>query len=144
MNINSMFIPMMAMFLLTGVLSGIWPSASLVHAQNNNQTSAATIDQLTSNLTNANSELPIKQQLKAEILVPIFYNNGTNVEAEKYRILFEELVKQFGAVSSEDNNVINGYWINPHDNKAYADKNKVHWLIIQRKIDSTLPVYKTN
>ena len=66
----------------------------------------------------------------AEILVPIFYNNGTNVEAEKYRILFEELVKQFGAVSSEDNNVINGYWINPQDNKAYADKNKVYWLIV--------------
>lgn len=130
MNINSMFILMMAMFLLTGVLSVIWPSANPVHAQINNQTSAATIDQLASNLTQANSELPIKQQLKAEILVPIFYNNGTNIEAEKYRILFEELVKQFGAVSSEDNNVINGYWINPQDNKAYADKNKVYWIIV--------------
>lgn len=130
MNINSIFIPMMAIFLLTGVLSGIWPSISPVHAQINNQTSAATIDQLASNLTQANSELPIKQQLKVEIMVPIFYNNGTNVEAEKYRILFEELVMQFGAVSSEDNNVINGYWINPQDNKAYADKNKVYWIIV--------------
>jgi hypothetical protein len=130
MNIISMFIPMMTMFLLTGVLSGIWPSASPIYAQNNNQTSAATIDQLASNLTQANSELPIKQQLKVEILVPIFYNNGTNVEAEKYRIMFEELVKQFGAVSSEDNNIINGYWINPQDNKAYADKNKVYWIIV--------------
>ena len=53
MNINSMFIPMMAMLLLTGVLSGIWPSASPVHAQINNQTSAATIDQLAANLTQA-------------------------------------------------------------------------------------------
>lgn len=130
MNINSMFIPMRAMILLTGVLSGIWLSASQVHAQIDNQTSAATIEQLASNLTQANSELPIKQQLKAEILVPILYNNGTNVEAEKYRILFEELVKQFGAVSSEDNNIINGYWINPQDNKAYADKNKVYWIIV--------------
>jgi hypothetical protein len=103
----------------------IWPSVSPIYAQIKNQTSAATIDQLASNLTQANSELPIKLQLKAEILVPIFYNNGTNIEAEKYRILFEELVKQFGAVSSEDNNIINGYWINPQDNKAYADKNKV-------------------
>ncbi|MGH9984245.1 MAG: hypothetical protein ACRD8W_09845 [Nitrososphaeraceae archaeon] len=130
MNINSMFILMKAMILLTGVLSGIWLSASQVHAQIDNQTSAATIEQLASNLTQANSELPIKQQLKAEILVPIFYNNGTNVEAEKYRILFKELVNQFGAVSSEDNNVINGYWINPQDNKAYADKNKVYWIIV--------------
>ena len=131
MNIISMFIPMMIMFLLTGVLSGIWPSASPIYAQNNNQTSAATIDQLASNLTQANSKLPIKQQLKVEILVPIFYNNGTNVEAEKYRTMFEELVKQFGAVSSEDNNIINGYWINPQDNKAYADKNKVYWIIVE-------------
>ena len=131
MNIISMFISMTTMFLLTGVLSGIWwPSASPIYAQINNQTSAATIDQLASNLTQANSELPLKQQLKAEILVPIFYNNGTNIEAEKYRILFEELVKQFGAVSSEDNNIINGYWINPQDNKAYADKNKVYWIIV--------------
>ena len=90
MNINSMFIPMMAMFLLlTGVLSGIWPYASPVHAQINNQTSAATIDQMASNLTQENSELLIKQQLKVEILVPIFYNNGTNVEAEKYRIMLK-------------------------------------------------------
>src|SRR3712207_6044858 len=101
MDKNSMFIPMMAMLLLTGVLSGIWPSASPVHAQINNQTTATT-DQLASNLTQANSELSIKGQLKAEILVPIFYNDGTNVEAEKYEILFEELVNQFGAVSSED------------------------------------------
>jgi hypothetical protein len=131
-NVNtiSMFIPMMTMFLLTVILSGIWPLASPIYAQNNNQTTTAAINQLASNLTQANLELPIKSQLKVEILVPIFYNNGTNVEAEKYRIMFEELVKQFGAVSSEDNNIINGYWINPQDNKAYADKNKVYWIIV--------------
>ena len=131
-NVNtiSMFIPMMTTFLLAVVLSGIWPSANWIYAQNNNQTTTAAINQLESNLTQANSELPLKLQLKVEILVPIFYNNGTNVEAEKYRIMFEELVKQFGAVSSEDNNIINGYWINPQDNKAYADKNKVYWIIV--------------
>ena len=101
------------MYFLATVLSGILPLASPIYAQNNNQTTTAAIDQLTSNLTRINSELPIEPQLKVEILVPIFYNNGTNVEAEKYRIMFEELVKQFGAVSAEDNNIINGYWINP-------------------------------
>jgi hypothetical protein len=89
---NSMFIQVKAMILLIGVLSGIWLSAGQGQAQIDNQTSAAIIEQQASNLTQANSELPIKQQLKAEILVPIFYDNGTNVEAEKYRILFEELV----------------------------------------------------
>ena len=129
-NIISKFIPTMSLFLLTAVLLGIWSSANPIYAQNNNQTATTAIDQLASNLIQANSELPIKPQLKVEILVPIFYNNGTNVEAEKYRIMFEELVKQFGAVSSEDNNIINGYWINPQDNKPYADKNKVYWIIV--------------
>jgi uncharacterized protein YneF (UPF0154 family) len=129
MNKNSMFIPIMVIFLLTGVLSGIWPLASPVHAQINNQTTAETVDQLTSNLTQANSELRIKQQLKAEILIPIYYNDGTSIEQEKYKVLFDELVKQFGAVS-ENNSTINGYWINPQDNKAYADKNKMYWLIV--------------
>jgi hypothetical protein len=64
MNINSKFILMMAIFLFTGVLSGIWLSTSPIHAQINNQTSAATIDQLASNLTPANSELPINSSLK--------------------------------------------------------------------------------
>ena len=130
MNKNSILIPVGALFFLTLVLSGVLISAGQVYGQNFNQTTAATTDQLASNLTQPNSEPPIKQQLKAEILVPIFYNNGTNVQPEKYTTLFEELVKQFGAVSSEDNNVINGYWINPQDNKAYADKNKVYWLIV--------------
>ena len=125
MNKNSMFVPIMVIFLLIGVLSGIWPSASPGHAQNNNQTTAATVDQLASNLTQANPELPLKQQLKAEILIPTYYNDGTSIEQEKYKVLFNELVKQFGAVS-ENNSTINGYWINPQDNKAYVDKNKVY------------------
>lgn len=40
--------------------------------------------------------------------------------------MFEEFVKQFGAVSTKDNNIINGYWFNPQDNKAYTYKNKVY------------------
>jgi hypothetical protein len=130
MNKNSILIPAGALFFLTWMLSGVLISAGPVYGQNFNQTTVATADQLASNLTQPISEPSIKQQLKAEILVPIFYNNGTNVQPEKYTVLFEELVKQFGAVSSEDNNVINGYWINPQDNKAYADKNKVYWLIV--------------
>jgi hypothetical protein len=130
MNKNSILIPAGALFFLTWMLSGVLILAGPVYGQNFNQTTVATPDQLASNLTQPISEPSIKQQLKAEILVPIFYNNGTNVQPEKYTVLFEELVKQFGAVSSEDNNVINGYWINPQDNKAYADKNKVYWLIV--------------
>jgi hypothetical protein len=42
-------------------------------------------------------------------------------------MVFEELVKHFGAVRPEDNNMINSYWINPLiDNKDYTDKNKTY------------------
>lgn len=129
MNKNSILIPAGALFFLIW-MSGVPISASPVYGQSFNRTTDPTTDQLASNITQPISEATIKQQLKAEILVPIFYNNGSNVQTEKYTLLFEELVKQFGAVSSEDNNVINGYWINPQDNKAYADKNKVYWLIV--------------
>jgi hypothetical protein len=64
--------------------------------------------------------------------MPIYYSNGTSIEQESYKVLFNELVKQFGEVS-ENNSTINGYWINPQDNKAYVDKNKVYWLIVPDK-----------
>jgi hypothetical protein len=64
---------------------------------------------LESNLTQANSELPIIPLFRVKILILIFYNNGTSVEAEKYGMIFEELVKRIGAVNSEDNNIIKCY-----------------------------------
>jgi hypothetical protein len=84
MNKNSILIPAGALFFLTWMLSGVLISAGPVYGQNFNQTTVATADQLASNLTQPISEPSIKQQLKAEILVPIFYNNGTNVQPEKY------------------------------------------------------------
>ena len=48
-----LLIPAMSLFLLTGMMSGIWSSDGQAYAQTNNQTTAATIDQLTSNLTQA-------------------------------------------------------------------------------------------
>src|ERR687898_500830 len=52
MNKMLVLIPTAALF-LTGVLSGILNPANPANAQTNNQTAAATIDQLTSNLTQA-------------------------------------------------------------------------------------------
>ncbi len=129
MSKTSMFIPITAMFSVIVVLSGTWHSIMPGHAQNNNLTTAVTVDQLVSNLTQSNPESSLELRLKAEILIPTHYNNGTGIEQEKYNALFNELVKEFGAVS-ENNSTINGYWINPQDNKAYVDKNKVYWIIV--------------
>ena len=32
--------------------------------------------------------------------------------------------------NTEDNNIINGYWINRQGNRAYADKDKVYLIIV--------------
>ena len=46
-------------------------------------------------------------------------------------MVFEELVKQFGEVRPEYNDIISGYWINPSiDNKDHTDKNKIYWTIV--------------
>jgi len=129
MNKNSTFVSIMSMFSVIVVLSGIWPSVIPGHAQNSNLTTAVTVDQLTSNLTQPNSKSSLEPQLKVEILIPTYYNNGTSIEQEKYNALFNELVKEFGALS-ENNSTLNGYWINPQDNKAYVDKNKEYWIIV--------------
>jgi hypothetical protein len=52
MNKRLFLFPVGALF-LTGILSGMLTSAGPADAQTNNQTTAATIDQLTSNLTQA-------------------------------------------------------------------------------------------
>jgi hypothetical protein len=57
MNKNSILIPAGALFFLTGILSGILTPASPVFGQNINQTTAATIDQLASNLTQARESI---------------------------------------------------------------------------------------
>lgn len=124
-----MFFTLTTMFLVVVAFSGILSSVISVQAQSNNITTAGTIDQLISNPTEQDRESSLEPQFKAEILIPTHYNNGTSIEQEKYNALFNELVKEFGAVS-ENNSTINGYWINPQDNKAYVDKNKVYWIIV--------------
>ena len=57
MNKNLFLFQIVALFLLTGVLSGMQASTGPAHAQTNNQTTATTIDQLTSNLTQAKESI---------------------------------------------------------------------------------------
>lgn len=52
MNKRLLLFPVGALF-LTGMLSDMWTSDAPAFAQTNNQTTAETIDQLTSNLTQA-------------------------------------------------------------------------------------------
>ena len=57
MKKSSILIPAGTLFFLTWILSGILTSAVPVYGQNINQTTAATIDQLASNLTQARESI---------------------------------------------------------------------------------------
>lgn len=39
--------------------------------------------------------------IRFEILLPLFYNDGRSVEAEKFVLTDDELVARFGATSTE-------------------------------------------
>jgi len=54
-----------------------------------------------------------------EILLPLFYNNGSTIEKEKFLLTQKELVERFGA-STTDTTKIVGKWI--YQNQLYEDK----------------------
>ncbi len=53
-----------------------------------------------------------------EILLPLQYNDGSAVEAEKFKQSRDELIGRFGAVSSEPDH-IQGQW--KHGEVVYSD-----------------------
>ena len=54
-----------------------------------------------------------------EILLPLQFNDGTEVPAEQFAEALEEVEDRFGAVSSESQ-VIVGYW--RHEGPPYRDR----------------------
>ena len=88
MNKNSVLIPVLALFLLTGISSGIWTSAGPAYAQTNNQTTAATVDQLTSNLTQAKESIA---------------SGNTNATTAQLTAIIGELSDILGKVTSDQN-----------------------------------------
>jgi hypothetical protein len=56
--------------------------------------------------------------VRYEILLPLFYNDGSPVEAHKFEQTREELLAQFDALSLEPGGV-RGTWI--HEHKRYED-----------------------
>jgi len=60
-----------------------------------------------------------------EILLPLFYNDGTPVEPEKIDVTINEIVEKFGGcriTSGRGVPAFNGYWL--HDEMLYVDPMK--------------------
>jgi hypothetical protein len=91
MNKKSILIPIVASFFLTGILSGLWPSAGPAYAQTNvtsNQTTAAAIDQLAANLTQAKESIA---------------NGNTMATTAQLTAIIGELSDVLGKVTSDPN-----------------------------------------
>ena len=57
--------------------------------------------------------------IRFEILLPLFYNDGRPVESEKYLETDDELVRTFGAAST-DTVVVRGRWL--YQSTIYQDR----------------------
>jgi hypothetical protein len=69
-------------------------------------------------------------QIKIEILIPLYYNDGRPIEEEKVSHTYNELVDRFGRCSI-DNSTIHGHWKDPDTKMYYTDKNRMMWVICE-------------
>jgi hypothetical protein len=57
--------------------------------------------------------------IRFEILLPLFYNDGRQIEPEKFRQTDDDLVQRFGATST-DTVVVRGRWL--YQSTIYQDQ----------------------
>jgi hypothetical protein len=70
------------------------------------------------------------QQIKVEILIPLYYNDKRPIEDEKLLSIFDTLVDQFGACSI-DNSTTQGRWKHPQTKVTYDDIGKIYWVLCE-------------
>lgn len=61
------------------------------------------------------------RRLKVEFLIPLKYNDGTDVEPEKLFMVKEKVVELFGGITIHPLS-IEGIWIDPKTHMKYYDK----------------------
>jgi hypothetical protein len=74
-------------------------------------------------------------RLKVEILLPLNYNDNTQIEGHKYATTFEEMFNQFHACTIDKTPLV-GRWLNLITKKAYTDNNIAYWVICDDSYDS--------
>jgi hypothetical protein len=72
-------------------------------------------------------------KLRVEILLPLFYNNGTEIEASKFDETADELGKQFTGCTSIT--PAQGVWFGKNSRK-YIDVNSGFYVVIPYKEES--------
>ena len=74
--------------------------------------------------------------LKVTILVPKFYNDGTQVEINKHRKTAQELTKKFNGCTQENSPLI-GKW-KDESGKEFNDINFVFWVVCKNSSQNRL------
>ncbi|MGI0046914.1 MAG: hypothetical protein ACREBB_06985 [Nitrosotalea sp.] len=79
------------------------------------------------------------QQIRIDIILPVFYNDGKQIEDSKLLQTRKELAKRFGGCSFLRETY--GTWIDPTYHKEYNDVNSI-FFVIAHKTQATLDFLK--
>lgn len=72
--------------------------------------------------------------IKCDIYIPLQYNDKTDIDKEKFLVVYEELNRLFGGCSVDDNSLISGRWINPETNESMDDKLRPYQIVCEKNI----------
>ncbi len=71
------------------------------------------------------------RNLKVEFLIPLKYNDGTDVEPNKLFMVKEKIVELFGGFTFHPLTTTEGIWIDPKTRKKYYDKSRRFEIIVE-------------
>ena len=67
--------------------------------------------------------------LKFEILLPLYYNDGREIEDEKFQTAYDEIIRKFDAITVGSTPLL-GDWIDPVTRVRYSNERfRACWLI---------------
>lgn len=80
-------------------------------------------------------------KLRVELLVPLRYNNGRDVEHKKLSGVTDMIVNKFGAITTYPLST-GGVWIDPRTSKRYYDICRRFEVLINKKENSEMELFE--
>jgi hypothetical protein len=69
--------------------------------------------------------------LKFEILLPLYYNDGREIEDEKFQTTYDEIIRKFDAITVGSTPLL-GDWIDPVTRVRYSNERfRACWVICE-------------
>jgi hypothetical protein len=80
--------------------------------------------------------------LKIEILVPIRYNDGREIEDIKFQTTYDKISKKFGARTVGGNSLL-GNWVDPETGILYDDERFNPCWVVCENTNSNIEYFRT-